>query len=86
MIATAPQAVSRWYLRMMKAIEKLNFMPMRFSIARESKALKREICERYFGKRRGAYRILFAIDGQQVNVLHVRRASRQAVTDNDLFL
>ncbi len=81
----APHAMVGWYSRLMASINSLERLPLRCPLADEADALGCELRELLFGKRRGTYRILFAILGKTVPILHVRRAARGPVTTADLM-
>ena len=72
----APMAARLWLQRLLAAVDTLDTMPQRCSIAAESTALGYEVRELLFGKRRGKFRILFTINGNIVTVRHIIRASR----------
>ncbi len=82
--SNAPLTAPYWHARLLKTIESLTRMPQRCSLAEESDDLGLELRELQFGKRRGAFRILFTISGQTVDVVHVRRASRSRIQPDDL--
>jgi plasmid stabilization system protein ParE len=82
--SNAPLTAPHWHARLLKAIDTLEQMPYRCSLAAESDDLGIELRELPFGKRRGAFRILFTISHQTVNVLHVRRAVRGPIQSDDL--
>ena len=82
--AQAPTTAQRWYDRLRAAMETLETMPERFSLAAEAVELQLELRELLFGKRRGTFRILFTIQGSTVHVLHVRRAARGPVIPGEI--
>ncbi len=81
---TAPVAMVGWYTRLMVVVQTLENHPIRCPLAAEAATLGFELRELLFGKRRSTFRILFRIDGDVVNVLHIRRASRGPVIPADL--
>ncbi len=81
----APGAMAGWYNRIITGIQTLEYLPTRCPLAAESPALGFELRELLHGKRRGTFRILFKIEGDLVNVLHIRRATRGPVNITDLF-
>ena len=58
--------------------------PERFVLARESKHIDYEIRQFNFGRRTGAFRVLFTIHGDTVHILHIRRAVRDAMTSAEI--
>lgn len=65
----SPQnAVSSWYLWIIEAIEKLDELAERCPIAPEDLDIQKGIRHLVIGD----YRVLYVIDGETVNVLHVR--------------
>jgi hypothetical protein len=62
----------------------LAHFPQRCELAPENKLVESEIRQLIFGRRRGAYRALFTIVGNEVRVLHVRRAARDWAEAADL--
>ena len=51
--------------------------PERCTVAEDdSEVLGREVRLKLYGRRRGAYRILFVIRGAEVNVLRIRHTAR----------
>lgn len=80
----APMAVQGWYRRLCLAIQTLEYLPTRCPVLEDLSLPEREIREMSFGKRRGAFRILFTITEDQVQVLHVRRACRGSITREDI--
>jgi len=81
---SAPLSVARWQDRIWSAMSQLAFTPTRYALAAEADDLGIELRELIFGKRSGAYRILFTVTGQTVRIMHVRRASRGPLTLDDL--
>jgi plasmid stabilization system protein ParE len=78
----APLTAARWLERFES--ELLSAFPNRCPLAPENTLVEAEIRELAFGRRRGAFRALFTIVGGEVRVLHVRRASRDRATAEDL--
>ncbi|MBD2578333.1 type II toxin-antitoxin system RelE/ParE family toxin [Oscillatoria sp. FACHB-1406] len=69
-------AANQWYYDLQDAIASLQKFPYRCSFAPEADIIGREIRQLWVGKTR-AYRILFAIEGDTVAILHIRHR-RQA--------
>ena len=68
---------TKWFNGLAAAICSLEDFPERCPLAEESKAFEVEIRQLVYGKRVGAYRILFTIVGDVVHVLHVRHGRRK---------
>src|SRR5258707_1249403 len=69
-------AAHRWIQGVRKTIKPLAQAPARCSLAPESALFDETIRELFYGRSsRGAYRILFAVAGERVYVLHVRHGS-----------
>jgi plasmid stabilization system protein ParE len=73
----APESATKWFNGLEAAIYALEDFPQRCPLAEESKAFDLEIRQLVYGKRVGAYRILFTIIGDAVHVLHVRHGRRK---------
>jgi plasmid stabilization system protein ParE len=73
----APDSATKWFNELEAAISSLNDLPQRCPLAEESKAFDVEIRQLIYGKRVGAYRILFTIIGDTVHILHVRHGRRK---------
>lgn len=85
----APTRSKRWLLRLMDAVNSLEDMPERFPIAPESKDFGKEIRQAIYGKRTGAYRIMFRIFQEAagkgvVRVICVRHGARDRLRPEDL--
>jgi plasmid stabilization system protein ParE len=80
----APATAARWLTRFERELETLSDSPTRCSLAPENSLVDAEIREFLFGRRRGAYRVLFTIVDDEVRVLHIRRASRDWAEAADL--
>ncbi len=77
----APVAAERWVAELLEELNRLDSFPNRHAIAPENEACPgTEIRHRLFGD----YRILFTVIGHDVFVLHVRHASRQSATRDEL--
>ncbi len=73
----APESATKWFNGLEAAIQTLDSFPQRCPLADESKAFDVEIRQLIYGKRVGAYRILFTVAEDTVHVLHVRHGRRQ---------
>ena len=73
----SPAAARRWYAGLAAAIASLAEGPEGCPVSEDdSEALGREVRLKLYGRRRGVYRILFAIRGDTVHVLRIRHAAR----------
>ncbi len=71
----------RWYVAIMEAIYSLEHNPQRSTFAREAELLGIELRNLWFGlSSKQTHRVLFTVDGSQVNVLRVLSA-RQNTDD-----
>ena len=64
----SPQNAAQWYLNLIEAIEKLDLLAERCPVAPEDIDVQRGIRHLILGH----YRVLYAIDNNVVEVLHVR--------------
>jgi toxin ParE1/3/4 len=80
----APQAAANWHARLLARIQKLEESPHSNPLADEAAEVGIELREMLFGKRSGIWRILFTVQGDSVNVLHIRHAARERLTGEDL--
>lgn len=73
----APEAARRWIRGMRRTIKSLGTFPERGPLAAESASFGEPVREILYGRgNRGTYRILYAVAGDAVYVLHVRHGSR----------
>jgi plasmid stabilization system protein ParE len=79
----APESAAKWFNGLEAAIQTLNSFPQRCPLAEESKAFVLEIRQLIYGKRAGAYRILFTIVEDSVHVLHVRHGRRERLSPRE---
>jgi plasmid stabilization system protein ParE len=80
----APHAAHAWAERFEIAIHSLGHMAERCPIAPESRRLGRQVRQFVFGRRSGAFRVLFEIDDPVVRVMRIRRASRRILKPHEL--
>jgi plasmid stabilization system protein ParE len=80
----APRNAANWHVRLLTSLQSLEYNPRTYPLAEEAQDLKIELREMLFGKRSGVWRILFTIEGDKVNVLHVRHAARDRLTAEDV--
>lgn len=71
----SPENAMNWYLGLITAIEKLEVMAERCPIAPEDADLKLGIRHLIVG----SYRVLYQINGQHVDVLHIRHSAHARI-------
>jgi plasmid stabilization system protein ParE len=71
----------RWLRGVRACIDTLKSNPKRCPVDPDSDAFVEEVRILLYGKRQGKFRILFAIRGDAVHVLTVRRASRRSLSE-----
>ena len=76
-------AAIRWYVRLRQAIRSLDENPERFGLAPESEWYP-DLRQMLYGKRRGVYRVLFKIRGDEVVVLRVRHSARDLLEPGEV--
>jgi plasmid stabilization system protein ParE len=77
-------AAAHWYNGLEKAVGSLESWPRRCPLAPENDAFAVEIRQLLYGRRAGRYRILFAIRGREVHILHVRHGARRQLGPGDV--
>jgi plasmid stabilization system protein ParE len=75
---------SKWYARLLNAINTLETMPERCGLAEEATDIGEDIRELHFGRRRATYRVLFQVVGRTVNILRIRHSAQDSVPPRDL--
>lgn len=76
-------AATRWHVKLMAAVRSLEENLERWGLAPESEWYP-GIRQLIYGKKRGAYRILFEIRGDTVYILRVRHSARELFGPRDL--
>ena len=71
----------KWVHDVRTMIDTLQTNPERSPVDPDSDAYGREVRVLLFGKHRGVYRILFAIEGGLVHVLTVRHSARRSLRE-----
>src|SRR5947209_7512491 len=71
----------RWLRGIRAKIDSLKTNPQRCPIDPDSEAYGEEVRVLLYGKRRGIYRVLFAIRGDEVRVLTVRHSARRSLAE-----
>lgn len=74
---SAGETGERWFVALRAAIASLKQMPSRCPLAPESQDSSAEVRQLLYGRRPNVYRILFAIEGDFVQVLHIRHGRRR---------
>jgi plasmid stabilization system protein ParE len=77
------RAARHWHAALREKVLSLEEHPERCPLAAEAESLGLPLRELLFGKRSGVYRILFTVEGESVNVLHVRHAARDWLRPED---
>jgi plasmid stabilization system protein ParE len=80
----SPDAAARWFTGFVAALNSLTSFPERCGLAPEDDAVDQEIRQLIYGRRKGTFRALFTIVGNEVRVLHIRHAAQQAMTADEL--
>ncbi|MGA9377591.1 MAG: type II toxin-antitoxin system RelE/ParE family toxin [Phormidium sp.] len=73
------QKARTWLEGLYKAILSLENMPLRCSLAFENSFFEEEIRQLVYGKGRNAYRILFTIVDDTVQIIFVRHAAQKPI-------
>lgn len=81
----APETAIRWLDRFESSLQALSVRPERCPIAPEGDLVERTIRQFMFGKGVGKFRVLFAIQGEHVLILHIRRSTMDKATRSELL-
>jgi len=76
----AGDAGERWFGALRTAIASLSEVPSRCPLAPENRDASVEVRQLLYGRQPHTYRILFAIERDVVQVLHIRHARRRPAT------
>jgi plasmid stabilization system protein ParE len=76
----AGETGTRWFVALEEAIASLGTFPERCALAPETLRFPFEVRQLLYGRKPHVYRILFTIDGERVNVLHIRHGRREALS------
>jgi plasmid stabilization system protein ParE len=82
--ARSRAAAEQWHERLLQAVRSLEDNPERCGPAPESEWYPAEIRQLLHGKKRGIYRILFAIRGDTVYILRVRHSAQALLEPGEL--
>jgi plasmid stabilization system protein ParE len=80
----APQTAERWLNRFHQALESLAENPDRCPRAREKLKVDVDLREFLFGRRPNVFRVIFAVRGDAVRVLRIRRAQSRLLSRKDI--
>jgi plasmid stabilization system protein ParE len=73
----AGEAGERWFVALREAISSLSNLPARCPVAPESRDAPVEIRQLLYGRKPHVYRMLFTVEGDIVQVLHIRHGRRR---------
>jgi plasmid stabilization system protein ParE len=76
----SPKTARRWLEGLYQKIMSLQQMPFRCSLAFENDLVEAEIRQLVYGKGSKAYRILFTVVEEQVNVLFIRHIAQKPLS------
>ena len=82
----SPAFADQWLWGISQAVASLSKMPLRCPVSDESDAFDVAVRQLLHGKKPHVYRILFAVEANQVSVLRVRHTKQQRLseqTDDD---
>jgi plasmid stabilization system protein ParE len=71
----------RWFLELDDAIASLATFPERCPLAPETVRFPFEVRQLLYGRKPHVYRILFTVEGDTVNVLHIRHGRRRPLAE-----
>jgi plasmid stabilization system protein ParE len=80
----SPQRAAKWYQGLFQRIETLATHPERCPVAPEGRASGEQVRQLLYGRRGGAYRILFVIRDDVIRIVAVRHGARQPLTAEQL--
>jgi plasmid stabilization system protein ParE len=69
----------RWFVELERAIKSLASFPERCAPAPENQRFPFEVRQLLYGRKPHVYRILFTVEGDTVQVLHIRHGRRQVL-------
>ena|ERR1700686_2716504 len=80
------EAGIEWFLALDDAFASLAQFPERCPIAPENSRFPFEVRQLFYGRKPHVYRILFAINGDTVQVLHIRHGRRKPHRSNHIVI
>jgi plasmid stabilization system protein ParE len=81
---SAPATAERWLGRFQAALQGLELHPERHPKAKEGRRLHIDLHEMLFGKRAGAFRVIFIIDVNTVRIFRILRARRRLLRREEI--
>ena len=82
--AAAPETVAHWINRFHEALASLSERPDHCLDAPEATQIEEEIWPLKFSRCAGGYRVLFTIAGDEVRILHIRRAAMDVASPDEI--
>lgn len=76
----AGEAGLRWFQGLREAVASLAHSPQRCPLAPEDAVFPFEVRQLLYGRKPHVYRVLYAIEGNTISVLHVRHGRRRPIT------
>ena len=76
-LQSAGETGERWFVALRATIASLKQLPSRCPLAPESRDSPTDVRQLLYGRRPNVYRILFAIEGEAVQILHIRHGRRR---------
>jgi plasmid stabilization system protein ParE len=76
------KGANEWFRGLQKAIQSLDFMPLRFPLAPESALLPFDVHHYIYQKN---YRILYSVHDRVVKIHHIRHSARQDMDEEDFI-
>lgn len=80
---SSPDRATAWVNGLLDAIQSLNKMPARCTLALENEYFSEEIRQLFYGKRGRVYRILFTIREDEVHVIFVRHSAQAPLSESE---
>ena len=73
----APLAGSRWYGKLIEALQSLDTFPERGQVVKNLSHSNRLVRRILFGRKPNVYRIYYSVEGDTVRILHIRHGARR---------
>jgi plasmid stabilization system protein ParE len=74
----------RWFNGLFAALQSLEDLPERCPIAPEAATHGLNVRQLLYGRSPMVYRILYAVEGDSVYILHIRHAARRSLDESEL--
>jgi plasmid stabilization system protein ParE len=81
---SSPDRALAWHTGFIAALESLARFPFRCGLALENGCIPEELRQLVYGKRDGRYRALYYVRDNVVRIVHIRHASRDFATPDEL--